>query len=161
IATAGSAQSNTQSSQTPPAQQGTTQAPPPQGAAQPGSAQPGAKRPPQAKTQPEFDAYQKAVALNDPAAMEAAATDFATTFPDSELRKLLFLTNLRLYQSSNPDKTIEIGRKILAIDSDDPEALVTVASVLAEKTRDTDLDKDQRLDEALKMAQRATETINT
>jgi tetratricopeptide (TPR) repeat protein len=36
-----------------------------------------------------------------------------------------------------------------------------VASVLAERTRDTDLDKDQRLDEAIKMAQRATETINT
>src|SRR5579862_5664610 len=168
-----SAQSNNQQSQSQPAtgQQGAQSGAAQPGAAQPGAAQPGAgqpgagqapaKHPPQAKTQPEFDAYQKAIVLNDPAAMEAAATDFATKFPDSELRKPLYLTNMRLYQSSNPDKTVEIGRKVLAIDPDDPEALVTVASVLAERTRDTDLDKDQRLDEAMKMAQRATETINT
>jgi tetratricopeptide (TPR) repeat protein len=157
------AQSNNQQ---PPAQPATGQQGGQSGAAQPGTAQPGtaqapAKHPPQAKTQPEFDDYKKAVALNDPAAMEAAANDFATKYPDSELRKPLYLTNLRLYQSSNPDKTIEVGRKVLAIDPDDPEALVTVASVLAERTRDTDLDKDQRLDEAVKMAQRATETINS
>jgi len=157
------AQSNNQQ---PPAQPTTGQQGAQSGAAQPGTAQPGAaqapaKHPPQAKTQPEFDDYKKAVALNDPAAMEAAANDFATKYPDSELRKPLYLTNLRLYQSANPDKTIEIGRKVLAIDPDDPEALVTVASVLAERTRDTDLDKDQRLNEAIKMAQRATETINT
>ena len=48
-----------------------------------------------------------------------------------------------------------MGRKALAIDPDDPESLVNVASELAEKTRDTDLDKDQRLDEAMKMAQKA------
>jgi len=159
IAIAASAQSNNQQSQTQP---GAAQP----GAAQPGATQPGAtgapaKHPPQAKTQPEFDAYNKAIGLNDPAAMEAAANDFATKFPDSELRKPLYLTNLRLYQSTNPDKTIEIGRKVLALDPDDPEALVTVASVLAERTRDTDIDKDQRLDEAMKMAKRATETINT
>jgi len=157
------AQSNNQQ---PPAQPATGQQGAQSGAAQPGTAQPGAaqapaKHPPQAKTQPEFDDYKKAVALNDPAAMEAAANDFATKYPDSELRKPLYLTNLRLYQAANPDKTIEIGRKVLAIDPDDPEALVTVASVLAERTRDTDLDKDQRLNEAIKMAQRATETINT
>jgi len=157
------AQSNNQQ---PPAQPATGQQGAQSGSAQPGTAQPGAaqapaKHPPQAKTQPEFDDYKKAVALNDPAAMEAAANDFATKYPDSELRKPLYLTNLRLYQSANPDKTIEIGRKVLAIDPDDPEALVTVASVLAERTRDTDLDKDQRLNEAIKMAQRATETINT
>ena len=47
------------------------------------------------------------------------------------------------------------------IDADDPELLVTVASELAEKTRDTDLDKDQRLDEAMKMSQKALTTVDT
>ena len=36
-----------------------------------------------------------------------------------------------------------------------------VANVLAERTRDTDLDKDQRMDEAMKMAQHALQTIDT
>src|SRR5712692_9665378 len=62
------------------------------------AAAPAGKRPPQAKTQPEFDAYKAAVGLNgpaekpaaDPAAQEKAANDFATKFPDSELRPVLY-----------------------------------------------------------------------
>lgn len=141
---------------------------PPQGAAGQGQAgaaaqaQPPAKRPPQAKTQPEYDAYQAAVANNDPAGLEKAANDFAAKYPDSELRIVLYKTATRAYQSANnADKTAEMGRKVLALDPDDPEALVMVANVLAERTRDTDLDKDQRLDEAMKMAQRANQTIDT
>src|SRR3989475_10978122 len=82
---------------------------------------PEGKRPPQAKTQPEFDAYKAAAANTDPAAMEAAANDFATKFPDSELRVILFKTAMRAYQSANNgDKTVELGRKVLASDADDP-----------------------------------------
>jgi len=136
------------------------------GTAQPGAAPPAppqGKRPPQAKTQPEFDAYNAAVAsANDPAAMEKATNDFATKFPDSELRVLLYRTAMHSFQSANnADKMMEMGRKVLKIDPDDPEALVGVAQVLAERTRDTDLDKDQRLDEAMKLAQRSIETVDT
>jgi hypothetical protein len=48
-----------------------------------GQTAPAAKRPPQAKTQPEFDAWKAASANTDPAALEKAADDFATKFPDS------------------------------------------------------------------------------
>ena len=131
------------------------------GTAQP-AAQPQAKRPPQAKTQPEFDAYKAAAANQDPAALSKAADDFATKFPDSELRIILYKTAMRGFQqANNGDDMMETGRKVLKIDPDDPEALVGVAEVLAERTRDTDLDKDQRLDEAMRLAQHATETIDT
>ena len=120
------------------------------------------KRPPQAKTQAEFEAYKTAAALTDPAAAEKAADDFATKFPDSELRVMLFKGAMRAYQKTGPsDKIVDMGRKGLALDGDDPELLVTVASELAERTRDTDLDKDQRLDEAMKMANKAIETVDT
>jgi len=137
-----------------------------QPAAQSGAAQPAAppqgKRPPQAKTQPEFDAYKAAAANQDPAALSKAADDFATKFPDSELRIILYKTAMRGFQQANDgDNMMESGRKVLKIDPDDPEALVGVAEVLAERTRDTDLDKDQRLDEAMKLAQHATETVDT
>jgi tetratricopeptide (TPR) repeat protein len=124
---------------------------------------PQGKHPPQAKTQPEFDAYKAAMAnANDPAAMEKAATDFASKFPDSELRVLLFKAAMRGYQGANDgEKMMEMGRDVLKIDPDDPEALVGVSEVLAERTRDTDLDKGQRLDEALKLAQHALETVDT
>jgi tetratricopeptide (TPR) repeat protein len=125
-------------------------------------AAPQGKRPPAAKTTPEYEAYKAAAALTDPAAAENAANDFAVKFKDSELRIVLFKNVMRDYQrAGNSDKIIEIGRKALAIDGDDPEALVTVAGELSEKTRDTDLDKDQRLDEAMKMAQKAVQTVDT
>jgi tetratricopeptide (TPR) repeat protein len=140
-----------------------------QGAPAGGQAAPGAqptppagKRPPQAKTQPEFDAYKAAVTNTEPAALEKACDDFATRFPDSELRMLLYKSALRAYQNANnPDKTEAMGRKVLALDPDDPEALVMVAEVIAEKTHDSDLDKEQRYDEATKMAQKATQTVDT
>ena len=138
---------NKPASQTPPAGQ---------------AAAPAGKRPPQAKTQPEFDAYKAAVAITDPAAQEKAADDFATKFPDSELRPLLYKAVLHSYQqANNADKMMAMSQKVLSFDPDDPEALLGVAQVLAERTHDTDLDKDQRLAEARKDAQRALVTVET
>ena len=134
---------------------------PAQGAS-PTEATPPAKHPPQAKTQPEFDAYKTAIAVTDPAAMEKASDDFAAKFPDSEIRILLYTNAMRLYQgANNAEKTEAMGRKMLGLDADNPEALVTVAEVVAERTHDTDLDKDQRYAEAVSMAQKATQTVDT
>jgi tetratricopeptide (TPR) repeat protein len=121
------------------------------------------KRPPQAKTQPEFDAYNAAVAnQKDGPAIEKAADDFATKFPDSELRVLLYKAAMRAYQNTNNgEKMSDMAMKLLKIDPDDPEALTGAAEVLAERTRDTDLDKDQRYDQAKKYAQHALETVDT
>jgi tetratricopeptide (TPR) repeat protein len=127
-----------------------------------GAAAPAAKRPPQAKTQPEFDAWKAAAANPDPAAMEKASDDFATKFPDSELRVLLYKNAMRAYQKvDNAEKTEAMGRKVLGCDADDPEALVVVSEVIAERTRDTDIDRDQRFGEATAMAQKALNTIDT
>jgi tetratricopeptide (TPR) repeat protein len=150
-------------------QQAPTQQKPPAGASgatQQGSAAPApavGKRPPQAKTQPEYDAYNAAVAnQKDPAAMEKAADDFAAKFPDSELRVVLYKAAVGAYQNANNgDKMSEMAQKVLKLDPDDPVALIAVAEVIAERTRDTDLDKDQRFDQAKKYAQHALETIDT
>ncbi|MGA2100437.1 MAG: hypothetical protein ABSG34_04995 [Candidatus Sulfotelmatobacter sp.] len=123
---------------------------------------PQGKRQPAAKTQPEFDAYKAALQLTDAAAAEKAADDFAAKFPDSELRVVLYKAAMQRYQAANNgDKMLELSQKALTIDADDPEALVGVAQVLAERTRDTDLDKDQKLAEAKKNAERALVTVDT
>ncbi len=94
--------------------------------------------------------------------MEKAADDFAVKFPDSELRVLLYRNVMHAYQSSNNgEKMIVVGRKVLAIDPDDPEALLGVSEALAQRTKDTDIDRDQQLGEALKMAQHSLQTIDT
>ena len=126
------------------------------------AAAPQGKRPPQAKTQPEFEAYKAAIGLTDAAAVEKAADDFATKFPDSELRVVLYKAAMQKYQmANNADKMLEMAQKALSFDPDEPEALVGVAQVLAERTRDTDLDRDQRLAEAKKNAERALVTVDT
>jgi tetratricopeptide (TPR) repeat protein len=131
-------------------------------AAGPAAPAPPAKRPPQAKTQAEFDAYKAAMASTDVAALEKASDDFATKFPDSELRVLLYQNAMRLYQNANnAEKTEAMGRKVLSIDGDNPEALVIVSEVIAERTHDSDLDKDQRFGEAITMAHKAMQTIDT
>jgi tetratricopeptide (TPR) repeat protein len=120
------------------------------------------KRPPAAKTQPEFEAYKAAMQLTDAAAAEKAADDFATKFPDSELKVVVYKAAMQKYQATNnADKMLEMSQKALSFDADDPEALVSVAQVLAERTRDTDLDKDQKLAEAKKDAERALVTLDT
>ena len=143
---------NKPAGQTSPAGQGTGQA----------AAAPQGKRPPQAKTQPEFEAYKAAIALNDAAATEKAADDFATKYPDSELRVVLYKQSMQLYQAANNgEKMMEMAQKALGFDPDDPEALVGVAQVLAESTHDTDLDRDQKLAEAKKDAERALITVDS
>jgi tetratricopeptide (TPR) repeat protein len=160
IAIWAAAQGTGAGAQTPAA--GQTQPAPAAAQAPAAAAQPAAKRPPQAKTQPEFDAYKAAGANTDPAALEKAADDFATKFPDSELRLLLYKVAMHLYQNANnAEKTDAMGRKVLAIDGDDPDALTIVAEVIAERTRDTDIDRDQRYDEGMKMATKALTTVDT
>jgi tetratricopeptide (TPR) repeat protein len=117
---------------------------------------------PQAKTQEEFKAYQDAVAKTAPADVEAAATAFAAKYPDSELRGLVYRKAMYDYQNANNgDKAVEMAKRILAIDPDSPEALVTFATITAQSTRKTDLDRDERLNEAVKDANRALQTIDT
>lgn len=123
---------------------------------------PAHKTPPQAKTSDEFAAYNAAVGTPDTATAEKAADDFATKYTQSDLRGLLYSNIMRRYQQQNDsEKTLEVGRKVLTYEPNDPVALVMTATVLAERTREGDLDREERYDEALKYAQRALETTKT
>jgi len=142
-------------SQNPPAAQAAGQA-----AGQ--AAAPQGKRPPKVNSQEEYNAYKAAVAVADAAGAEKAAEDFSTKYPASELRPLVYKAAMQRYQQgNNGDKMVEMAKKVLAIDPDDPEALVSVAQVEAEQTKDDSLDKDQRLAEAKKDSERALVTVDT
>lgn len=116
----------------------------------------------QAQSQDELKAYQDDFALTDPAKLEAAANEFAAKYPNSQLRASLYGRAMSLYaQSNNTDKVIDVGRQAIAADPINPVPLVQVASALAESTRDTDLDREQRLAEAAKDAHTAIDNIDT
>ena len=174
IALTGSARSQTgtapQSTQTPGTSAPATTSAPAQNAPQAPSppsvsqapALPPHKAPPSAKTADEFSAYNAAASNPDTAAAEKAADDFASKYNQSDLRGLLYSNVMRRYQQANDsDKTLEMARKVLTYEPSDPVALVMAATVLAERTREGDLDRDERYDEAVKYAQKALETAKT
>src|SRR5262249_48159892 len=96
------------------------------------------------------------------AAAEKAADDFATKYPSSELRPLVYKASMQRYQqTNNADKMVLMAKKVLTIDPDDPEALLGVAQVEAEQIKDDSLDKDERIAQVKKDAQHALDTIET
>jgi tetratricopeptide (TPR) repeat protein len=125
---------------------------------------PNAGRPPvQTKTREEYKAYQAAVANEqNPEAMEKAADDFAGKFPNSDVRVLLYRAAMSSYQNAgNPEKMMNMGLKVLAIDKDDPEALIGIAEILEERTGPTDLDRQQRSEQVVEYASHALKTLDT
>ena len=117
----------------------------------------------QARTQAEYDAYQAIKTKpQTPEEFEKAADEFATKFPDSNLRIVLYRGVMQNYQrSDNADKMMSAGLKVLALDQDDPEALIVVADVQEEHTTPMDLDRDERMDQVVANAQHALQTIDT
>jgi tetratricopeptide (TPR) repeat protein len=125
---------------------------------------PNAGRPPvQTKTREEYKAYQAAVASGrNPEALEKAADDFAAKFSSSDVRVLLYRAAMSSYQNAgNPEKMMNMGLKVLAIDKDDPEALISIAEILEERTGPTDLDRQQRSEQVVEYATHALKTLDT
>jgi len=143
--------------------QGTTsKTPAPAQGTQTGAPAPAAQHQPQAKSKEEFDAYNQAAAKTDPAQLEAAADEFAQKFPNSELKELLYVRAMTLYQQqNNSGKIIVTGRKAIALNPTNPVPLVAVAAAMVMDTRESDLDRDSRYAEAGKDAQAALDNIDT
>ncbi|MGZ4835911.1 MAG: tetratricopeptide repeat protein, partial [Terriglobales bacterium] len=95
------------------------------------------------------------------AQVEAAADAFATKYPDSELKAGVYIRAMNLYgQANNSEKMIAMGRKSITADPTNPVPLAQAGSALVEGTRETDMDRDQRLAEATKDARSAIDNIN-
>ncbi len=115
---------------------------------------------PQAKSQDEYTAFMAAINKTNPSEGENAAREFEVKYPQSELLSLLYQQVMTKYQQAdNADKTVEMGRKAIHYDPDNTAALVLTGTVIAEQTRETDIDKDQKLAEADKDVKHALETI--
>ncbi len=130
--------------------------------AQPAPSPAAGKRPPQAKTQQEYNDYNTAYAITGGAAMEKAANDFAVKYPDSELRSYLYSKAMHDYQNeNNPGKMLAMGEKVLALDPDNPIALVLTSTVMADSLSDADQDREQKIAEIKTNANRALQTVDT
>lgn len=123
--------------------------------------QPAGKKRPEAKSQAEFADFQQAQASQTPDALEKAADAFAQKYPASELRGILYSRAMMMYQQqNNPEKLLEMARKVMVIDPNDPIANVFTATFLPERVRETDLDKDEKYAEATKAANTALANVD-
>jgi len=94
--------------------------------------------------------------------MEKSAADFAIKYPTSELRSYLYSKAMHEYQNeNNAAKMLETGKAVLALDPDNSVALVLTANVLADSLSDADKDHDQKINEILKNANHALQTIDS
>jgi tetratricopeptide (TPR) repeat protein len=123
---------------------------------------PGTKAQPQATSQEEYNGYLAVVQAPDLTAAETAANDFATKFPNSNLRGAVYhLLMMKYSQQDNVNKTIEMGRKAVQVDPDNPVVLGLLASTLSETAREADLDFDEKAAEVVKLAEHAIQTTDT
>lgn len=145
------------------------QAPPPPGgekssasapAAQPKSPPP--KKQPQAKTQVEYDAYQKIEAATDPKQKMELVDRFVTEFPDSELKGVAFQQGLNgARQTNDYEKALDYSRKALQVYPDDVLSLLVLSSWIPERITENDPQREAKLTEATNAAKRLLEVVPT
>jgi len=116
---------------------------------------------PMAKSEAEYKDYlaiQNNPSLGD---AEAAANAFLAKYPQTELKLALYSSLMQRFQSAdNEDKILIYADRVLSEEPENTIALVIAANVLAERTRDTDLARDQRLAKAVEYAERAIASVD-
>ncbi|MGB9123679.1 MAG: hypothetical protein WCE73_23900 [Candidatus Angelobacter sp.] len=114
---------------------------------------------PQAGSEQERTDFNTAYALQGAAAQEAAAIDFSNRYPASALRRYLYSSAMLQYQrENNPLKMLAMGERVLALDPDNPLALVLTATVLADSLGDRDRDRDKKVSTIKHNATRAIQS---
>jgi len=108
----------------------------------------------------ERDDYRAALASGSGDALDKSAGEFATKYPESSLRRYLYLRALRQYQAENdPAGILSAAREVLAVDSADPVALVLTATVLSDRFSPADPDREQRIAEIRADAESAIRSL--
>jgi tetratricopeptide (TPR) repeat protein len=128
---------------------------------QPDQQAPSAPKGPMAETEEELEAYQKLLdASLTPDQMISLAEEFVQMFPDSELNSFVYLKAMEGYrQKGDFPKLREFGEKSLAIDPENVQALLWLALFIPERTKNTDLDREEKLKQAEDYAKRALAAI--
>jgi tetratricopeptide (TPR) repeat protein len=117
------------------------------------------------KSQEEQKALQALFQATTPDARVTAGEDFVTKFPKSDFRCLALFAEAQSYQQKGDyDKMVIYGERTLDADPDDATKLQTMlllANGIAQRTREFDLDREEKLGRVEKYANSALETLKT
>lgn len=115
---------------------------------------------PKPKSQKEVDALVAIQSAATPDARIKACEDLITKFADTEFKEFALQMETLSYQQKNDYENMVIaGERTLEANPDNAVVLVTLAEAIPRRTREHDLDKDEKLSKAEKYAKRAQTVI--
>lgn len=135
--------------------------PSPQGAAAPApEIQPGVAPQPSVKSQEELDAVQAILKAIDPLSRIKASENLVANFTDSEFISFaLQMAAISAQQMNDYDQLMLYGERTLEADPNNYTVMLAMASALAQKTREFDLDKEEKLKRAESYANKSIEIL--
>lgn len=117
---------------------------------------------PQPKSQKEAEAVMKIFNATDPDGRIAAAEELVTQFADTEFKGIAWQVAAASAQQKNDfEKMVVYAERTLEADPENYSAMLMLASGLAQRTREHDLDKEEKLKRAEDYATKASELLKT
>jgi tetratricopeptide (TPR) repeat protein len=108
----------------------------------------------------EYDAFMAIQTAATPDAQMEASDKFITSFPDSQMKSVVFFLAANAARAKGDStKTIVYAQNSLDADPKNYQAMIMIAGELARGTRENDLDKEEKLARAEKLANSALPLI--
>lgn len=123
-----------------------------------------AQKQPAPKSQKEFDAVKAmfAAAQSSPDQTIAAAEALITGFADTEFKEMALFFEARSYQQKNDLVRAQVyGERVLEINPKNYQTTLMLGEVMAQTTRENDLDKEEKLAKAEKYLKDTIENLKT
>jgi tetratricopeptide (TPR) repeat protein len=121
----------------------------------------GAPKQPQPKSQKEAEAVMAIMNAQDPDGRIAAAENLITKFADTEFKAVaLGIAAFSAQQKGDFEKMVIYAERTLEADPQNYNAMLMLASGIAQKTREHDLDKEEKLKRAEGLANQALQVID-
>ena len=121
-----------------------------------------AQKAPQPKSQKEVVALQAVQSAKSPDEQIQAIENVLTNFADTEYKAILLYTAMQIeVRKGDYAQTVFYGERLLDVDPKNASALVTLAGETARRTREFDLDKDEKLGKVDKWANAGIEAAKT
>ena len=117
---------------------------------------------PQPKSQKEVEAIMAMFQAPDPKSRIDAAMELITKFADTDFKATAFyLAAFSARDLGDPDNMIVYSERALEADKQNYGAMLLLAQALAQRTREFDLDKDEKLGRSEKLAKDAIAMVST
>jgi len=121
---------------------------------------PGLLAQPKPKSQAELDALKTMFGAQTPDARIAAAENVLTKFTDSDFKATaLYFEAVSYDQKRDYEHTVVFGERTVEADPKHYQAMILLAGVIAQHTKEFDLDREEKLAQVRKYANNALELI--